>query len=191
MRCNRTFYPQVAATTLTGTTGNNVLNAPGSVSSLVQGLAGADTITLSLVNDEAQGGKGADLITLTASGTIASTVSGGAGNDSVNFTGATAFSGYVDLGAGADTIQVLSTASFSNANVYGGEGADTLTITNALVGSTSVLVLALISSVSLALRLLPPLWFSVVSRKTPSPSLTAKPLPSPPSAVVKALTSSL
>ena len=45
------------------------------------------------------------LITLTASGTIASTVGGGAGNDSVNFTGATAFSGYVDLGAGGDTIK--------------------------------------------------------------------------------------
>ena len=60
MRCNRTFYPQVAATTLTGTTGNNVLNAPALSPRWCRVFTGADTITLNLVNDEAQGGKGAD-----------------------------------------------------------------------------------------------------------------------------------
>ena len=48
----------MAATTLTGTTGNDTLNAPGSVATLVQGLAGTDTITLVSQSDEAEGGDG-------------------------------------------------------------------------------------------------------------------------------------
>ena len=83
MPCNRTFYTQVAATTLTGTTGNDVLNAPGSVSTLVQGLAGNDTITISLANDEAEGGAGDDTIAITRSGTVSNTIYGGAGADTV------------------------------------------------------------------------------------------------------------
>ena len=105
MPCNRTFHTQVAATTLTGTTGNNLLQAPGSVSTLVQGLAGADSIVLNLANDEADGGAGNDSISLVRSGTVSNTVKGGAGNDTVFLRSSTLFSGFVDLGAGADSIR--------------------------------------------------------------------------------------
>ena len=58
----------MATTTLTGTTGNDILNAPGSVTTNVAGLAGNDTITLALSGDEAQAGAGNDSIYLNASG---------------------------------------------------------------------------------------------------------------------------
>ena len=50
----------MATTTLTGTTGNDILNAPGSVTAEVVGLQGADTITLTVKDDAALGGAGAD-----------------------------------------------------------------------------------------------------------------------------------
>ena len=138
MPCNRTFHTQVAATTLTGTTGNNLLNAPGSVSTLVQGLAGADSIVLNLANDEADGGAGNDSISLVKSGTITSTVKGGAGNDTVFFRSSTLFSGFVDLGAGADSIRFATGNGtiLNGSNVFGGEGNDTLRIVEAVTNST-------------------------------------------------------
>ena len=67
----------MATTTLAGNSGNNLLNAPGLDSTLVQGLAGNDTITLALVNDEAEGGAGNDTIGLTKTGTLVNVVDGG------------------------------------------------------------------------------------------------------------------
>ena len=52
----------MATTTLTGTTGNDILNAPGSVTTLVAGLDGNDTITLVKGDDKAEGGAGNDSI---------------------------------------------------------------------------------------------------------------------------------
>ena len=43
--------------TLTGSSQADILNAPGSSVTLVEGLAGNDTITLSKINDEAEGGE--------------------------------------------------------------------------------------------------------------------------------------
>ena len=124
----------MAATTLTGTTGNDVLNAPGSVSTLVQGLQGVDTITLTHANDEAQAGKGNDLVTLSATGTIAATVFGGSGNDTVNFNGATTYAGLTKLGRGSDSIAV--NGIINGANIYGGADADTIRLQNTITNST-------------------------------------------------------
>ena len=78
----------MATTTLTGTTGNDILNAPGSVTTLVAGYQGNDTITLVDAADEASAG-GNDSITL-ATGSVVNTVSGGSGNDTIYaLTGAT------------------------------------------------------------------------------------------------------
>ena len=75
----------MATTTLTGSTSNEILSAPGSVSTLVEGLAGNDTITLVLAADEASGGAGDDSITLAGAAGISATntISGGEGSDSV------------------------------------------------------------------------------------------------------------
>ncbi len=129
----------MATTTLTGTTGNDPLNAPGNVSTLVQGLEGADTITLALAADEAQAGAGNDSIAITRTGTTSNTIYGGQGNDTVFVQSATVFGGYVDLGAGADSIRLATAAGTTNlvgANVFGGEGNDTLAITNAVTTTT-------------------------------------------------------
>lgn len=128
----------MATTTLTGTTGNNLLNAPGSVSTLVQGLQGADTINLALANDEAQGGKGLDAIQITRAGVLSNTIFGGDGNDTVSIRSGGQFNGYVDLGAGNDSILIGSagTTLLNGAQVYGGEGSDTIAIINAITNST-------------------------------------------------------
>jgi len=129
----------VATTTLTGTTGNNLLNAPGSVSTLVQGLQGNDTINLALVNDEAQGGQGNDTIGITNSGVAANTIFAGDGQDTVTINSASQFTGYINLGDGNDVVQITTVAGaplVSNAQIYGDLGNDTLSLANAFVSST-------------------------------------------------------
>ena len=63
MRC-KSLSSSVTTTTLTGTTGNDILNAPGSVTTEVVGSSGNDTITLALSGDAAKGGAGTDSITI-------------------------------------------------------------------------------------------------------------------------------
>ena len=93
----------MATTTLTGTTGNDILNAPGSVTTLVAGYQGNDTITLVLSGDEAQAGAGNDSIAVNVSGTAAITVAAGAGNDSVTLsTAQVTNSGIIGLNEGDD-----------------------------------------------------------------------------------------
>ena len=121
---------------LTGTTGNDILNAPGSVTTLVAGLDGNDTITLVKGDDEAEGGAGNDSITLNAA-SINNTVDGGAGADTIYITtAATTFGGSYNMGDGADLVSM--TANSNNVSVGGNKGSDTITfggnIINALVG---------------------------------------------------------
>ena len=61
----------MATTTLAGTTANDILNAPGSVTTEVAGKAGNDTITLVKTGDIAMAGAGADSITITLMATRA------------------------------------------------------------------------------------------------------------------------
>lgn len=148
----------MATTTLTGTTGNDILNAPGSVTTLVAGLQGNDTITLTHQSDEAQGGAGGDSITLAGTSTVNNTVAAGSGDDTIfvntaastiggsiglndgadlfNNTSVQIVSGSVGGNAGADTITLL--AGVLNSNVGGGKNADDMnfsagTLTNATI----------------------------------------------------------
>jgi len=128
----------VATTTLTGTTGNNLLNAPGSVSTLVQGLAGNDTINLFLRNDEAAGGEGDDAIVAGIQGVLINTINAGDGDDVVLIRSAGQFNGLINLGAGADSLALsgVAVALINGGQVYGGSGSDTIRIQNSLVNTT-------------------------------------------------------
>ena len=86
----------MATTTLAGTTGSDILNAPGSVTTLVAGYQGNDTITLVKADDVARGGAGNDSITLNSTSAL-NTVYGGAGADSLYLvTAASSFNGSVN-----------------------------------------------------------------------------------------------
>ena len=152
-------FPSVAATTpsntLVGTTGNDILTSPGSVSTLVQGLQGNDTISLSLGTDWAEAGEGNDRIKTTAaiySGSIeagdgndfvtalspllnGAYVGLNAGNDSINFLGSSL---NATIGAGADNdLLSLTGSTFTTSVINGGKGADTFALaTTTLVAST-------------------------------------------------------
>jgi len=115
--------------TLTGTTGNDLLNAPGSVDTLVQGLAGNDTINLTRAGDAADAGAGNDTITLSAAGTVTSTINGGLGNDTIDVSGFDQFSGSIGGASGADVIELNGTL-LNGAFVGGGAGSDTINITS-------------------------------------------------------------
>ena len=125
--------------TLTGSSQADILNAPGSSVTLVEGLAGNDTITLSKINDEADAGAGADSIVHSpTSGASEVVVDGGEGNDTLYVRSASSFSGTVQMGAGADTVAIGSNSNFliTNAFIRGGTGNDTLVIGNTLSAST-------------------------------------------------------
>lgn len=130
---------QVAKTTLTGTTGADLLNAPGNVVSLVQGLAGNDSISLVYADDLAEGGKGNDSISLVRSGNVENTIAGGDGNDTIFLRSAGVFSGSIRGGGGNDSI-ALATANTTNiaiGNIYGDAGNDTISfgiLTNSTIG---------------------------------------------------------
>ena len=125
--------------TLTGSTQADILNAPGSSVTLVKGLGGDDTITLAKINDEADGGAGADSIAhAPSSGASNIVVDGGDGNDTLYVRSASSFGGTVRMGAGADSVAIGSNSNFliTNAFIRGGTGADTMVIGNTLSAST-------------------------------------------------------
>ena len=188
MPCNRTFHTQVAATTLTGTTGNNVLNAPGSVSTLVQGLAGADTINSRLVNDEAQAGAGATPLASPSPALQRPPSMAVLATTRSTCEALTSF-GYVDGGAGLTPSNFFCRCcADSVSHIFGGEGSDTIALTNAVPTPTSELVLALTSQFDWWCNSYQPLAFGGKQKDTIS--LNGETLPSLPSVVVKALTSS-
>ena len=126
----------MASNTLTGTTGNDILNAPGSVSTEVSGLSGADTITLNLSDDIAQAGAGDDSILVSVDGSAKSTVYGGEGSDTVTLgTAVLTNSVYIRTDAGNDSINLAGGAGFTVNNgafVAGNAGDDTITATAAI-----------------------------------------------------------
>ncbi len=124
----------MATTTLTGTTGNDILNAPGSVTTLVAGLQGNDTITLILAGDEADAGAGNDSIVLNGTGTIANTVNGGSGNDSVQAPNATLINASINLNDGDDTIR-FTAAQLIGGSYGGNAGADLLVLNGGLLNA--------------------------------------------------------
>lgn len=97
------------ANTLTGTTGNDILNAPGSVQTDVFGLQGNDTITLALSSDNAYGAEGDDSFNVNV-GTLNGSVYGGDGNDTLAFsTASTIFNGRAVMGGGTDLASTSAT----------------------------------------------------------------------------------
>jgi Ca2+-binding RTX toxin-like protein len=125
--------------TLTGSSQADILNAPGSSVTLVDGLDGNDTITLALINDEANGGLGNDSIVHSpSSGASNVVVEGGLGNDTLYIRSASSFTGTVTMGGGADSVAVGSNSNvlISSSFIRGGIGNDTLRIGNTLSAST-------------------------------------------------------
>ena len=124
----------MATTTLAGNSGNNTLNASGLESTLVQGFAGNDTITLARVDDDAQGGDGNDTIGLTKTGTHSNDVTGGAGNDSITFLSASVFEVTVGGGAGNDLITLgggADASTVTDVQIRANEGNDTIVFNTA------------------------------------------------------------
>jgi Ca2+-binding RTX toxin-like protein len=130
----------VATNTLTGTTGNDILNAPGSVTTDVQGLQGNDTITLQLEKDIANAGQGADSILLNVTGAAKNTVFGGTGSDTITIgTAVLTNSTFIQGQDGNDSISLAGGAGFSVNNgvfVSGNKGNDTIAITAAATLAT-------------------------------------------------------
>jgi hypothetical protein len=125
----------VATTTLTGTTGNDILNTPGSVTTLAAGLQGNDTITLARVDDEVQAGAGNDAINVALASNLVNTIFGGSGNDTVTLTSAVGIGSQITLGDGDDLI-VVTAGQLSNASIGGNAGADVLTFVAGANSST-------------------------------------------------------
>ena len=126
--------------TLTGTTGNDILNAPGSVATDVQGLQGNDTITLQLKDDVANAGKGDDSILLNITGASDNAVYGGEGSDTITFgTAVLTNAAFIQGQDGNDSISFAGGAGFTVNNgafVSGNAGNDTIAITAAATLST-------------------------------------------------------
>jgi hypothetical protein len=119
----------VTTNTITGTTGNDILNTPGSVSTEAFGYQGNDTLTLALVSDVARAGKGDDSIVLAISGAANNTVFAGEGKDTLTVgTGVSLYAGTAKGGAGNDLFDMNGRA-VSNAIIGGNVGKDTITAT--------------------------------------------------------------
>jgi len=124
----------VATTTLTGTTGNDILNAPGVVTTEVVGLGGADTITLALRNDVASAGSGHDSIFYEGA-QANQTVNAGLGNDTLTLRSATVFGGHAAFGEGNDRF-VLSAGQLNGGLIQGQQGDDVITFLGGAINST-------------------------------------------------------
>jgi len=125
----------VANSTLTGTSGNELLGPGGVVSTLVEAGGGDDTVTLVLSADEVNGGAGNDSITLAGTAGPEHVVSGGTGSDTVYVnTQSVTIGGTINMNEGTDTFNNTS-VQMVNASFGGNQGADTITI---LAGSTNL-----------------------------------------------------
>jgi hypothetical protein len=115
-------------TTLFGTTGNDLLRSPGSITTEVAGLQGNDSISLSLTGDETNAGAGNDSITLASSGVTTHVVSAGSGNDTLyTTTGQTQLRGSYNLNDGNDLFTNSANVQLVNVSIGGNGGSDTLT----------------------------------------------------------------
>jgi Ca2+-binding RTX toxin-like protein len=140
--------PPPAPSVLTGTTGNDVLQAANDGNWIVNGLAGNDVITTGAGNDVISGGAGSDVI------------SSGAGDDTIRFSGGSEGPDTIDAGAGVDRIEALkngtviglmsvagveavSANGFSSVSIAGTSAGDTFDFSSVtLTGITSIKGLA-------------------------------------------------
>lgn len=131
------------STSITGSSGQDVLNGDATDRNTISGGAGVDTINGGSAADSLSGGDGNDTI---ATGGGADTVYGGAGNDAITggagseqlfgedgndtITSSTG-SDSIDGGAGNDRV-IVGTSLTSADTVIGGDGSDTLVIGQAI-----------------------------------------------------------
>ena len=102
-----------SSNTLTGTTGNDILNAPGSVDTEVLGLEGNDTLSLIKSGDIGKAGKGDDSILVNVDGSAKSSVYGGQGSDTITLgTAVLTNQTYLQGLAGNDSISFAGGAGY-------------------------------------------------------------------------------
>lgn len=156
-----TFAPfgnQLKTSTVIGGDGNDTINvtitggSASAVSSLLQGAAGNDNITVQSVvsNSTLRGGQGTD--TLTVSNAVSSVINGNKGGDTIRINGGTYDSSNIYGGADNDNFTITANtvvtsgtingnkgndvivddgvgiSSLVNATVFGGQGQDTITL---------------------------------------------------------------
>ena len=120
------LHPIVTTNTLTGTNAADILNAPGSVSTEVQGLQGNDTITAVLTSDVVQAGQGNDTVNINVTGAANVTAFGGKGKDSITLS--TAVTTSVVFRAVQYDVLNFAGRTVSNATVGGNQGNDVITV---------------------------------------------------------------
>ncbi|MCH2164846.1 MAG: hypothetical protein MK098_09370 [Marinovum sp.] len=145
--------------TVTGTTGDDSINASRGTNSItggdgddsltvfsglstVQGGAGNDTITSSTASGLFEGGADDDVMNISNSHTIggirqASTIDGGAGMDTLNVSSLQGVGSIVDAGSEDDTV-VFNGATLTNSTLVGGAGTDQLQINGANLTGTDI-----------------------------------------------------
>ena len=130
---------------MTGTTGNDVLNATSDANWQVDGLAGNDTITTLGGNDIVTGGagndsiatgNGDDVIRFTGASQGVDSVDGGAGNDRIEATAKGTVIGLTSLSG----VEAISANGFGLVTIKGSSASDVLDFTNAiLTGITGII----------------------------------------------------
>ena len=106
-------------------------------SSTIQGGAGADVINITgftLTGSTVFGGDGDDTVTLSAFNNAGGSITLGGGSDSVTLATGTFNSSTVALGAGSDTLNWAFSGGLASAQVIGGGGADSITLSGNISG---------------------------------------------------------
>jgi len=120
----------MAVNTITGTTGNDLLQGQqlSGTQNQINGLAGNDTLLAATISDSLNGGAGNDSLSygtgLTINGAVAV---GGNGNDSFFAVGTTLLASSFSGESGNDLFSFTAATNIASASVRGGEGADTVT----------------------------------------------------------------
>jgi hypothetical protein len=121
----------MAVNTITGTTGNDLLQGQqlSGTQNLINGLAGNDTLLAATVADSLNGGAGNDSLSygtgLTVNGAVAV---GGNGDDSFFAVGTTLLTSSFSGESGNDLFNFTAATNLSSVSVRGGEGNDTITV---------------------------------------------------------------
>lgn len=136
--------PPVPPEVLTGTSGNDMLQAGSDANWVVDGLAGNDTITTFGGRDAITGGAGNDAIWAGASDDLIRFVGTGEGFDNVNggagIDRIEAGSKGTKIGLTAITdVELITSNGFASVSIVGSSAADTLNFSNVtLIGITSI-----------------------------------------------------
>lgn len=121
----------MAVNTITGTTGNDLLQGQqlSGTQNQLNGLAGNDTLIAATVSDTLNGGAGNDSLSygtgLTVNGAQAV---GGLGDDTFFAVGTTLLAGSYAGESGNDLFSFTAATNITSTSVRGGEGADTITL---------------------------------------------------------------